>query len=160
MSNAASQNADKKSFIFAGLTEKQRKSMKMDDVALYSVSSTDNADSVSDLMLSLLPQGSDSVITDGCCCVGGNTMSFAKKFKVYSSSKKEQVTTVSSKQAVNAVELDDTRFEYLQHNLSALGLTSTCLKYFVDGWIYVFLHFRGGFFFAFMSFFRCEMSSR
>lgn len=38
-------------------------------------------------------------------------MSFAKKFK-----------------AVNAVELDDTRFEYLQHNLSALGLTNVkCL---------------------------------
>ena len=45
------------------------------------------------------------VITDGTACVGGNSVSFAKGFR-----------------AVNAVEIDETRFVMLSRNVGVLGL--------------------------------------
>jgi 16S rRNA C967 or C1407 C5-methylase (RsmB/RsmF family) len=95
---------DKRDFLFPWLSPQQRAEMQLDDVAEYSVSDAENADSVSKIMQLFLPY--NSIITDAFSCVGGNAMSFARYF-----------------QQVNCIELDKSRYEYLNHNIKVAGYT-------------------------------------
>ena len=96
---------DKRDFFFPDLPKQVRERMQLDEVAHYSVTDMRTADKISHFITELdgLKTGS-IVITDGTACIGGNTISFCKKFKL-----------------VQAVELDKTRYDMLEHNLKTLG---------------------------------------
>lgn len=118
---------DKRDFLFSGLPENVRKNIQMDDVALYSVSDMENADSVSmvfkHFLTAPLPSSSSSsfpsisldslVITDGCACIGGNTLSFSKFFS----------------NQIFAVEYDKTRYDMINHNIQLLHRTNIIAKH-------------------------------
>jgi 16S rRNA G966 N2-methylase RsmD len=74
------------------------KKIKMDDVAKYSVTHYEHSLKIVDIILNELQK--DIVITDVCACVGADTITFGKYCK-----------------QVNAIELNNTRYEYLKHNL-------------------------------------------
>ena len=103
---------DKKDWYFTGgvteFDEDEREFLRMDEVGLFSTTNADDAATMSWAIASLpglsmhdlsrLP-----VITDGCACCGGNTISFACCGKF---------------EKVNAVELDETRCnEFLNANV-------------------------------------------
>lgn len=75
------------------------KKIKMDDIAKYSVTHYKHSLQIVDIIIKEL-NTKDLIITDACACVGADTMNFAKNFK-----------------KVNAIELNNTRYEYLNHNL-------------------------------------------
>lgn len=99
---------DKRDFLFPYTTKAIREKIQLDEVAQYSVTDTRTADEISDFIAQLdgLNRG-NITITDGTACCGGNTTSFCKKFK-----------------KVQAVELDQTRCNMLQHNLKLLEYTN------------------------------------
>ena len=78
------------------------KTLKLDEVSLYSITPHYYAEKIS-RMISKKVKGelSDYVISDFCCCIGGNSFNFIKYFK-----------------HVNCVELDKNRFKYLKHNMN------------------------------------------
>lgn len=80
-----------------------REQLQLDSVSLYSVTE----DSIADRMTTILANwiNPDCTITDGTACVGGNTISFARKFT-----------------HVNAVELTHSRCDMLRHNAGILGV--------------------------------------
>ena len=75
---------------------------QMDDVACFSVTKSDLADEMTDMLLKLPGIGgaANSSIIDATACVGGNAVSFARKFA-----------------HVTAVEMDERRCAMLKHNL-------------------------------------------
>jgi 16S rRNA G966 N2-methylase RsmD len=73
--------------------------LKIDDIGLFSISTPKNADTISKIIKKYIKK--DNIfITDGMAGVGGNTLSFANNFYW-----------------VNAIELDDMRFNYLVSNI-------------------------------------------
>ena len=73
----------------------QRHLMQMDELSVYSVTPGTLADRITDIVIKYCDQDPMTMtITDATACVGGNTISFSKKFG-----------------KVNAVELDRSRFE-------------------------------------------------
>jgi len=51
-----------------------------------------------------IPSAADAVVTDMTACVGGNVISFARRFR-----------------AVNAIEIDATRHAMLKHNVAVVA---------------------------------------
>lgn len=90
----------KTNFLFSNLTVEQRKSIQMDDEALFSVTDCRTADLISEKILALQDVDVLSRLTDLTACVGGNTISFAAKFA-----------------HINAVEINARRHEMLIHNV-------------------------------------------
>ena len=96
---------DKRDFLFPETSKEVREQIQLDDVAMYSVTDMRTADEISDFIGQLNGLNQSSlVITDATACAGGNTSSFCKKFP-----------------KVQAVEIDDTRYKMLEHNLKLLG---------------------------------------
>jgi len=98
-------NQSKAKFFFKNMSEHDADRMRFDEEALYSVTESETADRMTDALLALDGVNHNSTITDLTACVGGNTISFAKRFK-----------------HVNAVELNPGRFEMLKHNVAVAKL--------------------------------------
>jgi len=96
---------DKKDFLFRFIPLDKRKSLKLDDEALYSVTDQYTADRISRDILRVIP--TLQTITDATACVGGNTYSFSKYFK-----------------NVNAIEVDKIRYQYLFDNMNILDVSN------------------------------------
>ena len=92
---------DKKDFLFRFISLEKRRTLKLDDEALYSVTDQYTADRISKDILRVLPN--IHKITDATACIGGNTFSFSKYFS-----------------HVNAIEIDPIRYNYLTHNMHIL----------------------------------------
>lgn len=93
----------KREFLFQNINAEKIPSIQIDEVASYSVTEAKSADTITRLILQNCPKGIDAssiTILDGMACVGGNTMSFAKKFG-----------------NVIANELDTGRYAMLQNNV-------------------------------------------
>jgi 16S rRNA G966 N2-methylase RsmD len=88
--------------VFPDLSAELRKQVKYDWPSIYSTSSRKAADLISNILSNYV--STDSTITDATSGIGGNTISLSKKFK-----------------RVHSVELDQTRFMYLCHNLNLYG---------------------------------------
>lgn len=96
---------DKRDFLFRFVPVQLRGRLRLDDVAMYSVTDEKSADKITASLRRVLPLGVGSHVVDGTACVGGNTCSFARQFG-----------------RVTAIEIDPTRYGYLRHNLGVLGL--------------------------------------
>jgi hypothetical protein len=79
-----------------------RRRIKYDREAEWSVTNASIADHMTERILKFASP--EDTITDFTACIGGNVMSFAKRFA-----------------HVNAIEFNDTRFSYLKHNVDLLG---------------------------------------
>lgn len=101
---------DKKNFLFKFLPNTIREKIKLDEEALFSVTDQLTADKITNELLKFVP--CESTITDGTACIGGNTFSLSRIFH-----------------HVNAVELDKTRFRYLKHNMTVLGVDNVACYY-------------------------------
>lgn len=93
----------KVNYLFPGIDAATRAKLKLDDVAMYSVTDQRTADAISRRILRFAPPSAH--VTNATACVGGNTWSFAKHFD-----------------HVTAVEHDPTRYQYLVHNLGVLAV--------------------------------------
>ena len=94
-------------------TASQRSEMLLDDVAIYSVTDARTADRITKIALGL-EGGPFREVCDGCACVGGNVVSFAR-------------AVAGKGGAVSGIEVDETRFEFLKHNVRTAGLEAECL---------------------------------
>lgn len=95
-----------------------REQLQLDSVSLYSVTEDSIADRMSSVLATWL--GPDAHITDATACVGGNTISFARRFA-----------------HVNAVELTHTRCDMLKHNADILDVGHKITVYegdYIDLW--------------------------
>lgn len=92
--------------------------MLYDETALYSITKQEIADSMTNLLKALPHITRDSPILDATACVGGNTLSFCSYFT-----------------NVTAIEMDESRYGYLRHNLSLFGyshvtvINCNCINY-------------------------------
>lgn len=82
------------------------KKYKMDEVSIYSVTPQEYADKTSDLIQEYM-KTNNIIITDLMACIGGNSISFCKKFK-----------------QVNSIELSKDRYDFLVHNLKICGFNN------------------------------------
>lgn len=96
---------DKRGFLFRYISLEKRLLLLLDNEALYSVTDQHTANKISKYINKNIPN--IKTITDGTACIGGNTYSFSKYFE-----------------NVYAIEIDPTRYAYLQHNLQVLGITN------------------------------------
>ena len=94
---------DKRSFFFKDLPHHIRKQLLLDDVANFSVTDLRTANRISEYLCSVTSR--NSIVTDGTACIGGNVFSFSKYFRT-----------------VQAVEIDNGRYNMLRHNIKVLGL--------------------------------------
>ena len=79
--------------------------LKIDNVGKYSITLPKKADNITRIILSHCSHFNKQItITDATAGVGGNVLSFYKNNMI-----------------VNAVELDQTRFQYLSHNINEYG---------------------------------------
>lgn len=88
----------KRHFFFGNLPPEQLAQIKLDDVSLFSVTEHRIAEEMTSLLLRYA--GPQAVVTDATACVGGNTISFARRFA-----------------RVHAVEISRTRADLLAHNV-------------------------------------------
>lgn len=91
-------------YIFNDFTDD--KQYKMDEVSIYSVTPQEYADRISELIFQYM-KTNNIVITDMMACIGGNSISFCKKFK-----------------RVNIIELSEERYDFLKYNLKLCRLTN------------------------------------
>ena len=113
-SKAADVSAGKRFQLFGGkCSDEARKNMLLDDVAIYSVTDARTADRITKTALAL-PGGPHREVCDGCACVGGNVISFARALR-----KGGRVT---------GIEFDETRCEFLRHNVAAAGVPAEVLR--------------------------------
>lgn len=111
---AADVSAGKRFQLFGGkCSDEARKNMLLDDVAIYSVTDARTADRITKTALAL-PGGPHREVCDGCACVGGNVISFARALR-----KGGRVT---------GIEYDATRCEFLRHNVAAAGVPAEVLR--------------------------------
>ena len=111
---AADVSAGKRFQLFGGkCSDDARKNMLLDDVAIYSVTDARTADRITKTALAL-PGGPHREVCDGCACVGGNVISFARALR-----KGGRVT---------GIEFDATRCEFLKHNVAAAGVPAEILR--------------------------------
>lgn len=101
---------EKKDFLFRFVQSDIRKSLLLDDEALYSTTDQVTADKITRDILKFISKA--ATITDATACIGGSTYSFAQNFS-----------------NVIAIEYDKTRFEYLQYNMSILPLYTNSQQY-------------------------------
>jgi 16S rRNA G966 N2-methylase RsmD len=95
-------NVAKRDFLFRLLPHSTRITLKLDEESLYSTTDQLTADKITKDILKYVPK--TSTITDATACIGGTALAFSKEFK-----------------QVNAVEINETRFQYLQHNIMSLN---------------------------------------
>lgn len=93
----------KKKFLFKFVPSDIRNNLKLDEEAYYSVTDQTTADIISTELVNNFPDV--KIITDGTACIGGNTYSFSKFFE-----------------KVQAIEIDNTKFNYLKHNINCLDI--------------------------------------
>ena len=93
----------------------QRSEMLLDEVAVYSVTDARTADRITKLALKL-DGARFKEICDGCACVGGNVLSFARALNKSRDTK------------VTGIELDPTRYEFLKHNVKTAGVNAEILN--------------------------------
>lgn len=92
------------------------KRIKLDSTSLYSITPHKYTTMITDIIEQHM-ESKDITITDACACIGGDTISFCKKFK-----------------KVNAIELCADRFDFLKDNLKLYGFRNyrlfndDCLK--------------------------------
>ena len=111
---AADVSAGKRFQLFGGkCSDDARKNMLLDDVAIYSVTDARTADRITKTALAL-PGGPHREVCDGCACVGGNVISFARALR-----KGGRVT---------GIEFDATRCEFLKHNVATAGVPAEILR--------------------------------
>ena len=84
--------------------------LKYDNISIYSITPKILADEItthlSQLSRKILnKKPEETIITEMTACIGGNVISFADKFKF-----------------VNAIELSEERYNYLNHNINVLGI--------------------------------------
>lgn len=96
---------DKRDFLFRFVPINQRSKLLMDEESLYSTTDQLTADKISRELLKIIP--ATSIVTDATACVGGSAYSLSKVFSF-----------------VNAIEIDETRFDYLVNNIKLLGSTN------------------------------------
>jgi 16S rRNA G966 N2-methylase RsmD len=99
---------DKRGFLFRYISLEKRLLLLLDNEALYSVTDQHTANKISKYIHKHLPNV--KTITDGTACIGGNTYSFSRYFE-----------------NVYAIEIDPTRFSYLQHNLRILEINNNTI---------------------------------
>ena len=92
-----------RNFLFNEIPFSKRKNLLVDDIAIYSVTSSYLANQMSKLIIKHLDNNLDTIILDGMACVGGNTLSFSKYFP----------TILSN-------ELNQDRFNMLMHNANIM----------------------------------------
>lgn len=86
--------------------KKSNKQLQITDKGLYSISLPEDAEWITNIIKKTVAGNlSDMVISDVTAGMGGNTISFAKKFK-----------------SVNAVELNTIHYNVLKNNIDVLGL--------------------------------------
>lgn len=82
------------------------KKVKLDKEATYSVTHHKYSEQIVNYILKHMDKKKEDItITDACACVGSDTINFGKHFK-----------------KVNAIELDKTRYDFLNHNIKLSGL--------------------------------------
>lgn len=96
-----------RNFLFNEIPFSKRKNLLVDDIAIYSVTSSYLANQMSKLIIKHLDNNLDVIILDGMACVGGNTLSFSKYFP----------TILSN-------ELNQDRFNMLMHNANIMEKTN------------------------------------
>lgn len=101
-----------KKALFPTLSDEEKFNLlKIDIPSITYISYQRNADLITNLIIknmkSINLTPSESIITDATGGVGGNTLSFAPKFKL-----------------VNAIEIDKTRSEYLKNNVDVYNYTN------------------------------------
>lgn len=88
--------------------------LKINQESIMYITIPDNAEQITKIIinhiLKYFPNYSDVSITDATAGVGGNTISFSQKFK-----------------SVNAIELDQQRFNYLKNNINAYKISNVNL---------------------------------
>jgi len=98
------------------------KNILLDDVAKYSVTLPDKAQTISDIIRKnyqlIFPEENleELTITDAMACVGGNTLSFSSLFKT-----------------INANEINTTRYQYLIHNMKQYEKTN--ISFYNDNYL-------------------------
>lgn len=96
---------EKINFLFKMVPDDIRNKLLLDKEALYSTTDQVTANKIAKEVANYISR--DSIITDATACIGGSTLAFSEIFR-----------------QVNAIEFDQTRFEYLQENVATLGLTN------------------------------------
>ena len=97
--------------LFSRTAEPLRAQLQLDAEAHYSVTDEEMADRLTDEVSRLAGVSAQTAIVDATACVGGNALSFAKRFE-----------------RVVAIESDATRLAMLRHNAAVLGRTNVrCL---------------------------------
>lgn len=94
---------DKRDFLFRFVSPSIRGQLLLDDEALYSTTDQLTANKIAKIVARVASE--NAVVTDATACIGGATLAFAHVFN-----------------RVNAIELDRTRYDYLRHNMDALGM--------------------------------------
>lgn len=92
---------EKRNFLFRFVPTSSRNKLLLDQEALYSTTDQLTADKISKDLLRILPE--TAVVTDATACIGGSAYSLSRVFH-----------------RVHAIEIDDTRFHYLQQNMKVL----------------------------------------
>lgn len=94
-------------YYFGNVDKETRKNIQLDDVAMFSVTKSDQADEITDMLLSYMPPF--ATICDGTACAGGNTISFVRPGKFA---------------FIDSFEIDRGRFECLNNNIKQCGVES------------------------------------
>ena len=90
----------------------------IDEVGKYSISKPGKAKLIANIIYQNM-HTNNITITEGMSSVGGDTLALSKKFK-----------------KVNAVELDKTRFDYLQHNMKLFNRNN--IEYYNESYLDIF----------------------
>ena len=90
----------KRNYLFGDLNKSDIENIQMDEVSDFSTTDPHQANQTTELLLKHLDGDHKLTILDGMACIGGNTRSFAKKFK-----------------NVIANELDEKRYKMLINNM-------------------------------------------
>lgn len=97
--------ADKRDFLFRFVPQTIRRQVLMDEEAMYSTTDQVTARKLCDEISKFVPQ--TSTVVDATACIGGLTYSLTHVFR-----------------RVVAIEIDYTRYEYLNRNMELLGVKS------------------------------------
>lgn len=92
-------------YLFGSIPTSMLHKLKMDDVAMYSMTDHKTASKITNIILSLKGITTSSTIFDAMACVGGNTISFANKGL-----------------SIIANEMNKSRFHILKNNVHVYGV--------------------------------------
>jgi predicted RNA methylase len=97
--------------------------MQLDSVSVYSVTDAHTADEITEIALALPGISRSSRIVDGCACVGGNLISFARAARMGLGGRGGIVV---------GIEMDPGRFEMLRNNARVSGVATKTRCYNAD----------------------------